>query len=137
MTRPDFSAHKKQSWDLNSPPLVYGSSLCWVCVRKIGPELTSVPIFLYFMWDTATAWLDELCWVHTRDPNLQIPDCQSRVCELNGCTSGPAPGVWLLTIRPYGLQQADNFLGWRLADTVLFQHTFFTLGLLICCMLSL
>ena len=31
---------------LNAP------SFC-VCVRKIGPELTSVPIFLYFMWDAA------------------------------------------------------------------------------------
>ena len=34
--------------------------LC-VCVRKIGSELTSVPIFLYFMWDVTTAWLDERC----------------------------------------------------------------------------
>ena len=30
-------------------------------VRKIGPELTSLPIFLYFMWGTATVWLDEQC----------------------------------------------------------------------------
>ena len=30
-------------------------------MRKIDPELTSVPIFLYFMWDAATAWLDEHC----------------------------------------------------------------------------
>ena len=30
-----------------------------VCVRKIGPELTSLPIFLYFMWDTTILWLDE------------------------------------------------------------------------------
>ena len=30
-------------------------------VRMIGPELTSVPVFLYFMWDAATAWLDEWC----------------------------------------------------------------------------
>ena len=28
-------------------------------VRRIGPELTSVPISLYFMWDAAIAWLDE------------------------------------------------------------------------------
>ena len=32
-----------------------------VCVRKIVAELTSMPIFLYFMWDAATAWLDEPC----------------------------------------------------------------------------
>ena len=31
-------------------------------VRKIGPELISLPIFLYFyMWGAATAWLYELC----------------------------------------------------------------------------
>ena len=30
-------------------------------VRKIVSELTFVPIFLYFMWDAATAWLDEQC----------------------------------------------------------------------------
>ena len=34
----------------------------FVCyVRKISPELTPVPIFLYFMWDAATAWLDKRC----------------------------------------------------------------------------
>ena len=33
----------------------------FVCVRKMGHELTSVPTFLYFMWDVATAWLDERC----------------------------------------------------------------------------
>ena len=41
-----------------------------VCVRKIGPELTSVPILLYFMWDAATAWLDEWCYVQAQDPNV-------------------------------------------------------------------
>ena len=30
-------------------------------VRMMGPELTSVPIFLYFMWDTTPAWPDEQC----------------------------------------------------------------------------
>ena len=29
------------------------------CLRKIVTELTSVPIFLYFMWDATTAWLEE------------------------------------------------------------------------------
>ena len=31
------------------------------CLRKIVAELTSVLIFLCFMWDTTTAWLDEQC----------------------------------------------------------------------------
>ena len=30
-------------------------------VRKIGPELTSVSVFVCFMWDATTAWLDERC----------------------------------------------------------------------------
>lgn len=30
-------------------------------------ELTSVPVFLFFMWDTAVAWLDKWCWVRARD----------------------------------------------------------------------
>ena len=42
----------------------------FIFVRKIGPELTSVPIFLYFMWDVASAWLDGWCWVRAWDPNL-------------------------------------------------------------------
>ena len=31
-------------------------------LRKVGPELTSMPIFIYFLCGTpATAWLDKLC----------------------------------------------------------------------------
>ena len=30
----------------------------FLLVRKIAPELTSVLIFLYFLWEAATAWLD-------------------------------------------------------------------------------
>lgn len=33
----------------------------YVCLRKIGHDLTSVPIFLYCMWDAATTWLDKQC----------------------------------------------------------------------------
>ena len=29
------------------------------CLRKIVTDLTSVPIFLCFMWDATTAWLDK------------------------------------------------------------------------------
>ena len=42
-----------------------------VCVRKIVAELTSVATFLYFIWDVATAWLDEQSYVHAQDPNLR------------------------------------------------------------------
>ena len=32
-----------------------------VFLRKIVPELTPVPIFLCFMWDATSLWLDEWC----------------------------------------------------------------------------
>ena len=64
--------------------------LC-VCVRKIGPELTSVPIFLYFTWDVATAWLDKQRCVRSQDPNLRIPGCWSGAHKLNHYATGPAP----------------------------------------------
>ena len=57
-------------------------------MRKIGPELTSLPIFHYFMWDTAIAWLDEWCYICPRDLNLQTQGCQSRACKLNHYTTG-------------------------------------------------
>ena len=49
--------------------------ILFIFVRKIGPVLTSVPIFLYFMWDAPTTWLDKWCWIHTRYPNLQTLGC--------------------------------------------------------------
>ena len=32
-------------------------------VKKIVTELTSLPTFLYFLWDAITAWLDVWCQV--------------------------------------------------------------------------
>ena len=43
-------------------------------MRKIDPELTSVPVFLYFasIWDATIAWADEQCvglWeIQTHEP---------------------------------------------------------------------
>ena len=51
-----------------------GRFLC-VCVRKIVPELTSVPMFLRFMWDATTVWPDEQCQVCTQDLNWQSLGC--------------------------------------------------------------
>ena len=34
--------------------------LFFLFVRKIVPELTSVSIFLFFVWDASTAWLEVL-----------------------------------------------------------------------------
>ena len=47
------------------------SFLFFFPLRKISLELTSVPIFFYFMWDATTAWLDERCQVHAQDLNLR------------------------------------------------------------------
>ena len=61
------------------------------CLRKIVAELTYVPIFLCFMWDTNTAWLDEQCQVCAWDLNLQNPGHWSGTCRLNHYATGPAP----------------------------------------------
>ena len=54
---------KEGEVDSAQGPQVYKDGATWadffVCVRKIAHELTSVPIFLYFMWNAATVWLDE------------------------------------------------------------------------------
>ena len=62
-------------------------SFLFVCVSKIVTELTSLRIFLYFVWNATTAWLDEQCWVCTRDPNLRTPDHWSWAHELNHYTT--------------------------------------------------
>ena len=55
------------------------------------PELTSMPIFLYFIRGTpTTAWLAAQCHVRTWDPNRRTPGRQSETCALNHCTTGLA-----------------------------------------------
>ena len=66
------------------------------CLRKIIAELTSVSIFLYFMWDATTAWLDKWYWVHVQDPNLWTPSHGSRAHKLNHYATGPAPNKYYL-----------------------------------------
>ena len=61
-------------------------------LRKTGPELTFMPIFLYFICGMpTTAWLAERCHVCTWDLNWQTPGRRSRTCALNRCATGPAP----------------------------------------------
>ena len=61
-------------------------------LRKIGPELTSVPIFLYIICGMpTTAWLAKQCHVHTQHPNRRTPGRRRGMCELNCCATGPAP----------------------------------------------
>ena len=59
-------------------------------LKKTGPELTSVPIFLSFICGMpSTAWLATQCHICTRDPNQRTVGHQSRTCALNHCTTGP------------------------------------------------
>ena len=82
-------------------------------VRKTGPELRSVPIFLYFMWDAAKVWLDERWEVRAWDPGRQTPGHRSREHKLNRCTTGLAPvsKCLVVVLNPVKLQP-KNYLGW-------------------------
>ena len=75
---------RKISTELTSaanPPLL---------LRKTGSELTSVPIFLYFIPGTpTTAWLDKRCHVRTQDLNQQTLGRQSRTCAPLCHQAGP------------------------------------------------
>ena len=64
----------------------------------MGPELTSVPIFLYFMWDATTVWLDEQCQVCAWDPNLRTAGNRSGACKLNPYATRLAPNDAILML---------------------------------------
>ena len=58
-------------------------------LRKTAPELTSVPVFLYFICGTpTTAWLDKWCHVCTWDLNQQTLGCRSGTCDLTAVPLG-------------------------------------------------
>ena len=64
-------------------------------LRKTGPELTSMPIFLYFICGTpTTAWLAKRRHVCAWDSNWRTLGCQSRMCTLNCCITGPAQKIF-------------------------------------------
>ena len=56
--------------------------------RKTVPELTSVPIFLYFIRGMP-AWLAKQCHVCTRDPKWQTPAAEAECVHLT-----TAPPSW-------------------------------------------
>ena len=59
-------------------------------LRKIGPELTSMPTFLYFMCRMpVTAWIDKWCIGPHLGPELANPGPQSGAHELNHYASRP------------------------------------------------
>lgn len=79
-------------------PLIY-LFIYLFCARKIGPELTAVPIFLYFVWHAATAWLVECSQVPAWDLNPGTLDYQSRACKLIHYSTWLTPGLsfnWVL-----------------------------------------
>ena len=62
-------------------------------LRKTGPELTFLPIFLYFICGTsATAWLAQRCHVCPWDPNRRTPGRPSRTCAFTCCATRPVLG---------------------------------------------
>ena len=63
-------------------------------VRKIGPDLTSVLISLYFVCGTVTERLDGLCV--SLNLESEPTGCRSRVCKLNHYATGSAPLCSLL-----------------------------------------
>ena len=72
-------------------------------LKNTGPELTSVPIFLYFICGTPiTARLAKWCHVCTGDLNWQTLDHQSRMCALNCCTTGPSPIIIIIFLLKIG-----------------------------------
>ena len=63
----------------------------FIFLRKTGPELTSVPIFLYFICGTPTTGMAcQAVPCSHRDGNQQTPGRRSGMCELNRCTTRPA-----------------------------------------------
>ena len=80
------------------------TSCVFVCLflRKIGPELTSVPFFLYFICGTpTTAWLDKWCvglHLGSAPAKPQTPGHWRGMCKLNRCTTGLAHFLWFFLI---------------------------------------
>ena len=72
-----------------SPDLTHLLPILLFLLGKTGTELTSVPIFLYFICGTpATAWLDKRCHVHTQDPNLRTLGCEAEREHLTSASLG-------------------------------------------------
>lgn len=60
-------------------------------LRKAGPELTSVPILLYFICGMlTTSWLAKRCDVCTKDPNQWTLGLPREMSALNHCATVPA-----------------------------------------------
>ena len=70
-------------------------------VTKIGPELTTVPIFLYFVSATPPQHgLMSGALVCARDPNPWTPGHSKGVCELNHYATRPVPQQYMFISFP-------------------------------------
>ena len=56
-------------------------------MRKTVPELTSLPAFLYFMWDATTAWLTSSA---RPTPGIQAREPQAAEAEHVNLTAVPS-----------------------------------------------
>ena len=66
-------------------------------LRKPGPELISMPVFLYFIYETpATAWLAKQCHVCTRDPNPEPRATEAERVSLTTAPPGLTPGGFFI-----------------------------------------
>ena len=80
-----------------SPELTYAANPPSFLLSKTGPELTSGPIFLYFICGMpTTVWLDKWCYVRTRDLNQRTPGCQVERANLTAAPPGHPPAFFIL-----------------------------------------
>ena len=88
------------------------------CLRKIVPELTSMPIFLYFVCGMLPQHdLMSCVQIHARDPNSRNLGCQSRECELNHQATRSAPNCHFI---PHFFELLSHVDGWKLSKQSLF-----------------
>ena len=84
---------KRQSQNLNPGRLVYASNsilaipilfiYLLIVLWKIGPKLTSMPVFLYFICGSSPQCGWQVVQVHTWDPNPQTWATKAEHTELN------------------------------------------------------
>ena len=89
-----------------------------ICVRKTGPELTSVanlpffffaqgrraelisvPILLYFMWDAPTAWLDDQSRSAPRIRTYELWAAEAEHANITTTPPGQPPHTYFLFLR--------------------------------------
>ena len=82
-----------------SPELTSVCQSSSFCLRKIVPELISVPIYLYFVCGTPPQYgLMSGVWVHTQDPNLQTCATRAECRNLTTTRLGQPPPLDFVTV---------------------------------------